>query len=494
MHAEAIQILRDIEQRCDTAALLYRGISYWPLIRLRLWAAMMRPIAAKTTAGSRTIPNAGPSWPDVGTVTAETAGPSGLGLLRTASDAAYTPGGALFFARPEEYAEQTADGVFAKIIDSVYERSLAHGAGCKVELADARTMAFKRRLPSLYLDPARVNGKVLFDPPGVLERFSELAATVTASGADLSLDQAALTDDMGKIFYYARIFEKVLQVMAPRALVLSVYYHPVGMAWMLACRRAGVASIDLQHGRLGPIHGLYTHLGAAPADGYHLLPDRIWCWGEETRQAIASTLNPACTRHRGFVGGNAWMHKWRYGDASAFAPPSLGAFLDATHARRKILVSLQPYDSPVTPDLIQAMKQSPPDWLWLLRLHPLRRHTAPYVAAILAQAGVGNAELDAATNFPLFTLLRHVDHHVTAFSSVTVEAAAFGLSTSLTAAEGRDAFSREVAGGIARYTPDVAGLMNHIHEVLAGPRPPVYSEFMDMSEGLIDRTLDTILQ
>jgi len=113
---------------------------------------------------------------------------------------------------------------------------------------------------------------------------------------------------------------------------------------------------------------------------------------------------------------------------------------------------------------------------------------------MLKRHGVTRVEIEDATAFPLFTLLRIADHHVTAFSSVTVEAAAFGLRTSLTDREGLAAFAPEIASGTARYTPDAGAILGHIHEVLAGPRHPPAGDFIDMSEGVIDRALDAILE
>ena len=60
--------------------------------------------------------------------------------------------------------------------------------------------------------------------------------------------------------------------------------------------------------------------------------------------------------------------------------------------------------------------------------------------------------------------------------------------------EGLAAFGPEIAAGTARYTPDAASLLAHIHEVLAGPRHPPADTFIDMSEGVIDRALDAILK
>lgn len=489
MHLEAIGILKEIERRCDTGAITYRGVCAWPLVRLRLWTGLMRRLVIDKGEGEA-VANTAPSFTADPNTQAEPVGPATLGLLRAAGSTArfVAKPEILFFARPEEHGEKTPSGAYAKMLDSVIGH--ARGPWAKIELADPRTIGFARSTPSLFLDPSRV-ANVRFEPPGELEGFADIAAA--AAIADIPLDRASLTADMGKILYFARIFEKVLRTLAPRVLILSVYYHPVGMAWMLACRSAGVRSVDLQHGRLGPLHGLYTDLTAAPADGYPLLPDHVWCWGNRTAADIARDMNLLCTRHRGFVGGNAWLYKWRYGDTAAFSPPDLAAFQAGLAGKRKILVSLQPLDRPVPPALLDAMRPAPSDWFWLLRAHPLRRHTVPEVAALLRQNGVTNFEIDSSTSFPLFALLRMADHHVTVFSSVVVEAAMFDLRTSLLGPEGAAAFAPEVEQGIARFTPTGEALRSHIHEVLSAARAPVRSDFIDMSEGVPDRALESLL-
>ena len=161
-------------------------------------------------------------------------------------------------------------------------------------------------------------------------------------------------------------------------------------------------------------------------------------------------------------------------------------------------VRANPFFAPVADvqqyeDYMDALRKAPADWFWLLRLHPLRRHTAPEIAALLARAGVTQVEMDAATTFPLFSLLRLAHHHVTAFSSVAVEAAAFDLRTSLPAPEGETIFAPEIARGICRYTPTGDALLAHIGEVLSGERAALGSDFIDMHEGIVDRALTAVL-
>ncbi len=482
MHAEIIKAITDIEQAFDTSTLTTRGVSYWPICRQKLWGGLMRKLlAARGEGDPPPVSNTGPQWADVGQVNAALAGPQDLGLLTaTPARAPQLNPDVLFFARPEEYSDKVAGKSYARFIDSVFAHAVAAGPATKIELADARVIGFVRRYPSLFLDLGMAGQDVTFDPPGPLENFADVAAAAAKYADGFVLDHEALATDMGKIFYFAAIFEKILRALKPRLFILSVSYHPVGNAWMLACRRAGVRSVDLQHGRLGPIHGNYTHLTVAPPDGYALLPDRVWCWGEPTKRDIAAFNNPRCTRHMGVVGGNAWLAKWRHGDLKELEPPEAPAFVAATHDKRKILVSLQPLDTPVTAPLIAAMKQAPADWLWLLRLHPLRRQTAPEIKRLLENAGVRNFEIESATTLPLYLLLRLCEHHVTVFSSVVTEAASFDLRTSLLDEVGASTFAKYVARGICRVTVTGESLVAHVRECLAAGRTPLDDDFVDM--------------
>lgn len=495
MHAEAIAILTDLERHIDTSALNYGGVSYWPLCRQKIWGALMQRMVLSAKGGSDKVSNTGPAFEGGGTVNVITVGPPQLGLIHPneaaashAIDAGALKPSALFILRPEEYFD-TVDGArFAKTVDSVCERAKARYPIAKLELADPRTINFARTIPSLFLQLDKAGQGAKYDPPYKLENFSLVADALRAANCDVTLDTATLTTEMGKVFYFARIFERVLAILAPKALFQSVYYHPVGMGWVLACRRLGITTVDVQHGRLGPHEGHYTQLTAAPPNGYDLVPDMVLCWGRQTKHDIEVDKNLACTRHGGIIGGNAWLARSRYGT------PTPSPSLDALCAGRKpILVSLQPLESPIGPELLKAITESPKDWLWLLRLHPLRRHTAPEIKAILTKVGAANIELEQATDAPLFSLLPRTVHHVTAFSSVAIEAAAFDVPTSLTGPEGLQIYGPQLDRGIFRYTPTARDILAHIHDCIARGRVPLDDDFIDMRPDAADHALDAIL-
>src|SRR3954463_1196197 len=84
MHADAIERITAIERSIDTRALTYDDVCYWPLVRLRLWSALMqRLVLGKTSVGDK-VANTGPAWAEVGSVGAEAVAAPDLGLLKAA--------------------------------------------------------------------------------------------------------------------------------------------------------------------------------------------------------------------------------------------------------------------------------------------------------------------------------------------------------------------------------------------------------------------------
>jgi len=181
MHAEAIAILTDIEQRLDTSVLTYGGVSYWPLVRQKIWGMLMERLVINpkgTGTGPGAVANTNAIWPEVGAVDVGTVGTPFLGFVHpdgTAADRAVAAGAlnpkAVFIVRPEEYMD-TIDGArFAKTVDSVLERTAARCPVAKIEVADPRTIQFARKIPSVFLHLAKASRGVVFDPPYKLENF-----------------------------------------------------------------------------------------------------------------------------------------------------------------------------------------------------------------------------------------------------------------------------------------------------------------------------------
>lgn len=498
MHQQVIETICALEEKLDTNSFVYGDVNYWPLCRLRLWSHLISQTLKSNRTQAKTISNTGPTFPDVGQVKAFPIAEPELGLVHVdrraavqISEQSLPKPEILFFLRPEEYRDQVDGLAYAKMLDSLYDRA-ADYRRLKIELANPQTMSFRRRNNSAFFHSQLVAKFAHFDPSYQAVSFESLEAELGGIDCRNVIDAESIAADMGKIFYHARLFEVLLLATQPKAVFLSVYYHPVGMALMLAARRLNIVTVDMQHGRLGPHHGLYTHLTAAPDDGYALLPDYVWCWGAQTKYDIEVERASNCGRHGGLVGGNPWIDHWRDKNSNE-DDPQLRAFLDSFADNKKILVSLQPLETPLPDFVIDAMASGPANWTWWLRLHPLRRHTVDELSDLLTKRGIDNFELQDSTDLPLFTLLKHCNHHVTAFSSVALEALAFGRRTTLTTEAGRQIFSNYVDSGSFNIAETTDTLLEAIQIAIDAPPPDNERPFIDTRSGLAESVLAEIL-
>lgn len=487
--------LVEIEDRCAVADVRYDGIAIWPLVRFLLWGEITRRYRPHLAAASgapamdqRPAPSRG------GRRLARDLRPvsSIPGLLADPSlPSIPPPADLLFFVREEEHVEQVDGRGYAKILDSLATLLRPEHALVKLELLGEEGYG-ERQLPTWRLpqETLLASGWMPGDVSRLDPNYSELTGAIRSVGLTPP-SPADIARWMCFIQHIADRAGNILQALSPRILLLSCYYHPIGMGLMLACRQAGIVSVDVQHGRLGPYHGLYTQFTQVPADGYALMPDHIWCWNTQTIAAIADGRSDNVPRHRGILGGNPWLSLWTQGEGLPVAEADKRLFAERTIGRRLILVSLQPADNPLPDSLLTAIRRAPADWLWLIRVHPLRRQNMVTISGILADLA-DQVEIEQATDLPLFWLLRRVSCHVTLFSSVAIEAAQFGVPTVLIDPEGAVTFADHIRSGRMFYERTAEDILTRLHQLSAGP-----DQCFDMIEARCDtarQTMRTILE
>ena len=125
-------------------------------------------------------------------------------------------------------------------------------------------------------------------------------------------------------------------------------------------------------------------------------------------------------------------------------------------------------------------------------MHPLRRHTMPEVRQQLTALNI-YFEIEETTSLPLFWLLKQCDHHITSFSSVVIEALAFGLRTTVFSEAGKAAFQSYLNDGHVLFADNAERLLETIAEALDLPPPHEENPFINSDPGLAEQALDTIL-
>lgn len=256
----------------------------------------------------------------------------------------------------------------------------------------------------------------------------------------------------------ANFFKMVFGKTNPKVGFVINYYGEDGLSFNLACYEFGIPSIDIQHGVQGDYHIAYGNWGRLPVGGYRLLPTYFWCWSEEERKSIEKWSS---SFHQPIVLGNLWLEQWR--GHSPLTEKYDKQFIrnDDQHEERRILVTLQPlYGLPGwennLPDwFLHAIKDSPSNWKWWIRLHPqMFKGRYDFEAqntynSIKQHNLLGKVEIKKATELPLYALLRHCDIHITGHSTTVIEAEQFGVPSVIIHINGVYHYPEQIKSGWA---------------------------------------------
>lgn len=224
---------------------------------------------------------------------------------------------------------------------------------------------------------------------------------------------------------FASVFELWMRIATARFLFVVCWYNPIAMAATMAARRCGIKTIDIQHGYEGKGHIAYSSWLRRPSDGYEVVPDVFWCWGNTNAEELRES-NPGFLPKSSFVaGGNLWLNRWRQpASKSVLASRPLH---NALRWEKKILVTLA-FEAPTL--LLEVIAASPSTWLWMIRLHP--KSSMEQRVAIMAKVqeiGHVGVDIDHHSSALLYELMSDCDVHVTESSSCAIEALAFGVRT-----------------------------------------------------------------
>lgn len=468
--------LRGVERTYPVATWTTHGVRVWPLVRLQLLARNASASVLQDAVAGGAVGNAAAAarilraW-------------AGASLRDWRRHDRLHRADAVFLAYSSGTQPTIGGRKYNPLVAPYVELLRRAGRTAAVwEMCHEGEYNVPRATPSAFIQPALLGRRVasLFayrpDPAdAVLEGFEAFAADARRSGlANRYTTPAALLRDGYFVRRTADWFRRRLAIAAP-AHGLVADYGLREQAFCLACREQGTPVVELQHGVVSDMHPAYASWDALPPGGYETRPSIFWCWDETGVRAIEAWAARPSSGARAVLGGDPWREQWmRDGD------PLVRQF-DAEVQRLKgdigaslhVLVALDP-TGPVIPDLLlDAMRSSPRDWCYWIRLHPLaQRARLPQARRALAAAGVRCAPLEPASEWPLHALLRHVDVHVTPYwSTVVMEAEDFGVASVACAERASEVFPRQVEDGTLRVILTEAELRDAIAAQAARRRP-----------------------
>lgn len=454
LYDDAVQAL---QREFDASRLAMGGVNYWMAVRL----LMLGRFSAE--ANRRSVELFGrPSHSAI--LFSETAGlrrdsrPLPPPVVVEWSALIFPPEGrswgeatALFYELPVDYTASIGGEAVNKIADGF------------VEAFGPEVVKVCRFSPAVVRAKRRVDPAILHIAPWPVafgddeaRRFRQavrdVCSVLHALRPEFAITQADLLQNAAAIIRAARAHEVWLRGSGAKLLLTQSFPSFEKMAVLIGARRAGVRTADVQHGYMDA-RSIHNALPILPDGQRHIYPDAMWCWGEDTRRALANDASLVDAGVTPVLGGDVWG-ALRQSDTPAQAD-LLGRRLGADGYARRVLVGqqIETLSHSVTvrgylPEIVhQAILQGPSDWLWMLRLHPRSLHLIEPITAFLRAEGLRNVEVELSSQAPIEAALTVADVYVTSFSVSAFEANALGRPVILFDAVGAELFAEPIRAG-----------------------------------------------
>lgn len=409
----------------------------------------------------------------------------------------------LMFLNYQTYMTQLEGRWYSRICDPFVEHSTARGLA-SLMLTAGYEYATPRYSPSRFVQPQlvahRLKGMCL-SSTGSRAPFDLTAIEATARASGLFSDSFRLIEPIERqirqIRGIATYFRRVLRQTRPRAVFVTCWYATETMACLLACHELAIPTLDIQHGTQGEFHVGYGRWADVPRSGYGLLPRLFWCWGASDAATINS-WSRTCATHHAVAGGNLFLNRWIAGADAVVR----GYDERLAHLKQRwpgyahVLYTLNgstKTELQTLGDIIEAVNVSGRRCHFWVRLHPIALDQRALVERALRARGLGNADVEHGTTLPLYAILRNVDLHLTEFSSVVIEAEAFGVP-SVIGELGELIFPNQVAAGsaiTARTTPEWLSALGH--QLDRGKTPTSGATAPEEGRSVLDELLDGVM-
>lgn len=224
---------------------------------------------------------------------------------------------------------------------------------------------------------------------------------------------------------------------------LACWYFSDAMGVCAAADELGIKTIDIQHGKQGKYQAMYSGWTKIPINGYALMPDSFWCWGQPSCDNILES-SPNRKKHIPFIGGYPWIDYYKKN--------MLPLDSKTTDNKIRVLLTMQPPQAgniERIPDFVIDFLSSSniEDIHFTFRYHPNDIYGHHYCTERLKLINSSLYSIDDGKQ-NLYDIFRLVTHHITAYSSCCYEASLFNTPTLLYGDESREIYEDDIENNI----------------------------------------------
>lgn len=463
---EIISILTDIESSVDVNRLTYRGYCVWPYIRNQIGIYLGnkdRQHLSHITFNKNKY--------GVLTLVFHII----LNYIRNIrSDKRHqqtTKSDIVFLARSSERINLVRGKWYAAHCDSFCDLFEKKYSIRILEFSDNGIFPIPQSRPSFPLDLqfviSRIKWKLKrFFTSENISGFPDLMEHLDEIDAPWPNAEKTIIEGLQRIFVWKRVFAGIVNKIDPKLFFVTCYYCDKAMAAMLACNDLKIPVVEFQHGAIYENTPFLTNWTKVPVQGYAMLPDLFWNWGEASAEMIEKWAGKTI-KHKAFVGGNLWMSKWIRDGIQTDDCDKYDIEQVFPANRKHLLLSLLLFPDSFPDFLLDVLRDSPDDWFWHIRQHPSHKFSDEVLNGLLDNRYHINYDFHTASDMPLYLLLKNIDLHITGYSTVAFEAAQFSVPTIFYHPNAREGFKKSLDNNLFCYVEDREQLLSQINKMLS---------------------------
>lgn len=396
----------------------------------------------------------------------------------------------MLYSKYSTHTDQINGKWYDRFVDPYFEELNTIYSVKKIEIsADQQVNKDVRSIDTIILDQNFFKDYFFYKQKNDTELNLDLLTEEISKVTGIKYVNAKVNSSFYEIIYHRDFFREVFKIIKPKFVFLKCYYENDSFGLILAAKEAGIKTVDIQHGKQGLYHPMYTHFTKIPKQGYELLPDYFWNWGEESAYNIENWQNNKIS-HKAIVGGNLWLAKWKHSDFYTYKSAEEADFVESFKKYNKvILYAIQPLAKElVFPEhIIKAIHNSPENWIWLLRVHPFQKLSENEILKLIGNPKV-KVEIQHSTSLPIYHLLKYVSHHITLWSSTCFEANDFNIPTIISHEFGLKLYEEHISKNIFSYSVTTQEILSMIQEGKLNTK----TNYIETEKVIIDKAFQAI--
>jgi hypothetical protein len=235
------------------------------------------------------------------------------------------------------------------------------------------------------------------------------------------------------IDFYAKWIKKY----SPKVLVLYSFYSDFFLAIVYAARSIGIPVIDIQHGVIGSYHFAYTNWNAVRNDNF-FIPNYCLTWNDFVAESINRTSGEV-------------MRAFHVGDFSMFSKIAERDAHKIQCSNSQSVVREIPHvvistGAKILPQELMQLINSDIKIFWHIKLHPRYSDETKFIF-YKENIKKPNTMIHYNDGVVLGQLFEECDLHITEESAAVFEAERFGLKNIIVSEIGRDYFQQYIDSG-----------------------------------------------